>query len=252
MRNDYATMNSLISVLLATSIVFLETTVKILSCGIYSAGKWSRYRTYLPAIASVLTAAQENSMRQNSSVTIREYVLKDEETIVSKTDLQGNITYVNETFIRVSGFTEAELLGAPQNIVRHPDMPREAFADFWHTLKQGRAWTGMVKNRCKNGDYYWVVANAAPYLENGKVVGYTSIRVKPTRAQTDTAERAYRDIASGSGALEIHEGVAIPRTRWHLARYVRGLSLSSQLNLVFGGVALQCCLGLAASIMGKT
>ncbi|WP_157648629.1 PAS domain-containing protein, partial [Thiobacillus denitrificans] len=100
-------------------------------------------------------------MRSNMPVTNIEYVLQDTETVVSKTDLHGNITYVNQDFINISGFSEAELIGQPQNIVRHPDMPVEAFADFWSTLKDGKAWTGLVKNRCKNGDHYWVEANAA-------------------------------------------------------------------------------------------
>lgn len=101
-------------------------------------------------------------MRKNLPVTSKEYILRDEQTVVSKTDLQGNITYVNSDFIEISGFSEEELIGAPQNIVRHPDMPAEAFKDFWATIQAGKAWTGLVKNRCKNGDYYWVEANAAP------------------------------------------------------------------------------------------
>jgi aerotaxis receptor len=91
-------------------------------------------------------------MRSNLPITNDEYILKDGQTIVSKTDFHGNITYVNADFISISGFAEAELIGAPQNIVRHPDMPTEAFEDFWHTIKSGKAWTCMVKNRCKNND----------------------------------------------------------------------------------------------------
>ena len=92
-------------------------------------------------------------MRLNLPVAAVEYVLKETETIVSKTDLHGNITYVNKDFIHISGFSEEELLGAPQNIVRHPDMPCAAFEDMWQTLQSGRPWTGLVKNRCKNGNY---------------------------------------------------------------------------------------------------
>ncbi len=144
-------------------------------------------------------------MRNNVPVSNVEYILKDHETVVSKTDLQGNITYVNADFVHISGFSEDELLGAPQNIVRHPDMPVEAFADFWLTIKSGKAWTGMVKNRCKNGDFYWVEANAAPIIEDGRMIGYTSIRVKPTRAQVSAAEAAYRAIKEGRGALAVRE-----------------------------------------------
>ncbi|MBV7537528.1 PAS domain S-box protein [Duganella sp. sic0402] len=130
-------------------------------------------------------------MRLNLPVTDTEYILDEAETIVSKTDLKGNINYVNRDFIKISGFSEDELLGAPQNIVRHPDMPQAAFEDMWRELKAGRAWTGLVKNRCKNGNFYWVEANAAPYMENGKIAGYTSVRVKPSRAQIDAAWRLY-------------------------------------------------------------
>ncbi|OZB47357.1 MAG: chemotaxis protein, partial [Thiomonas sp. 14-66-4] len=101
-------------------------------------------------------------MRNNQPVTQQEYVLKHDDFIVSKTDLKGRITFVNRTFVEISGFSEAELLGAPHNIVRHPDMPVEAYEDLWRTLKAGKAWQGMVKNRCKNGDFYWVMANANP------------------------------------------------------------------------------------------
>ncbi|MHB9019002.1 MAG: PAS domain-containing protein, partial [Burkholderiales bacterium] len=88
-------------------------------------------------------------MRNNLPVTGIEYVLNDSEIIVSKTDLQGNITYINQDFVRISGFSQNELMGAPQNIIRHPDMPKEAFADLWRSIKSGKAWTGLVKNRCK-------------------------------------------------------------------------------------------------------
>src|SRR5450830_574600 len=130
-------------------------------------------------------------MRTNLPVTEVEHLLKDGASIVSKTDLQGNILYVNPYFIEVSGFTEAELIGAPQNIVRHPDMPVEAFADLWKTLKSGMPWTGMVKNRCKNGDYYWVLANVTPIRDGGQPVGYMSVRTTPSRKQVKETEEIY-------------------------------------------------------------
>ena len=172
-------------------------------------------------------------MRNNMPVTHVEYVLKDHETVVSKTDLQGKITYVNQDFINISGFSEDELLGSPQNIVRHPDMPVEAFADFWDTLKAGKAWTGLVKNRCKNGDHYWVEANAAPLIENGQRVGYTSIRTKPARDAVQAAEAAYRAIKAGDRTLKIEEGRA---TRPNVLErcclgLIKGLSLKSILTL---------------------
>ncbi|MEG0881005.1 MAG: methyl-accepting chemotaxis protein [Janthinobacterium sp.] len=177
-------------------------------------------------------------MRTNMPVTNKEYVLHDGQTVVSKTDLQGNITYVNQDFIDISGFSAEELIGAPQNIVRHPDMPVEAFADFWRTIKSGKAWTGMVKNRCKNGDYYWVEANAAPMLENGQMVGYTSIRVKPSREQVAAAERAYQAIKQGSTTLEVREGVAVHRSALRRLNPMAQLSLRARMGLVFGSLAL--------------
>ncbi|MEO6352124.1 MAG: PAS domain-containing protein [Oxalobacteraceae bacterium] len=106
-------------------------------------------------------------MRQNLPITSVEYVLVKGTSLVSKTDTKGRITYVNPAFIEVSGFTENELIGAPHNIVRHPDMPPEAFSDLWETLKSGIPWTGLVQNRSKNGDYYWVLANVTPLIVGG-------------------------------------------------------------------------------------
>jgi aerotaxis receptor len=175
-------------------------------------------------------------MRSNLPVTNREYVLQATETIVSKTDMQGNITYVNADFVRISGFSERELMGAPQNIVRHPDMPEEAFRDFWRTLHAGKAWTGIVKNRCKNGDHYWVEANAAPLIENNQVVGYTSIRGKPSREQVKAAEAAYASIKAGHSKLTVREGHAVPRARFDLAGKLGNLSISAKLFATFGAM----------------
>jgi aerotaxis receptor len=178
-------------------------------------------------------------MRTNMPVTNAEYVLKDTETVVSKTDLHGNITYVNQDFVNISGFSEAELMGQPQNIVRHPDMPVEAFADFWRTLKNGKAWTGLVKNRCKNGDHYWVLANAAPIIENGKIVGYGSVRVKPSRDQVQAADSAYRAVKAGDKTLAIQEGKAVKRSRLPSASAIKTVSIKSVLALMVGAAVLQ-------------
>jgi aerotaxis receptor len=149
-------------------------------------------------------------MRVNSPVTSNEYVMEDGKTIVSSTDLQGNINYANPYFIEVSGFTEEELMGAPQNVVRHPDMPVEAFADLWATIKSGTPWTGLVKNRCKNGDFYWVLANVTPVIENGKPVGYLSVRTKPSREQVRETDAVYREIKNGNPRkLRIVKGRAV-------------------------------------------
>jgi aerotaxis receptor len=177
-------------------------------------------------------------MRNNLPVTNIEYILKDSDMVVSKTDLHGNITYANRDFVTISGYSEEELLGAPQNILRHPDMPQEAFADMWRSLKSGKAWTGIVKNRCKNGNFYWVEANAAPIMENGRITGYTSIRVKPSREQVAATEQAYRSVKSGSGELEIRNGMALPRTLFSRCYLPKTLSIKAKMGFSAGALML--------------
>ncbi len=146
-------------------------------------------------------------MRNNQPVTDREVVLTPQTLIVSKTDLKGRITYVNRDFLQISGFGEAELIGAPHNIVRHPDMPEEAFADLWRTLTQGRPWTGYVKNRCKNGDFYWVEANVTPIWEGGQVVGHMSVRRRAEPAAIAQVAEVYRLFREGrQGSRRIVRG----------------------------------------------
>ena len=177
-------------------------------------------------------------MRRNTPVTDIEYIMRDDETIVSKTDLKGNITYVNQDFIKVSGFTAEELMGAPQNILRHSDMPPEAFADFWRTLKAGKAWTGLVKNRSKNGNYYWVEANAAPLYDHDQLTGYTSIRLKPSRDKVAAAEEAYRRIRNGDTHLQVREGAAVRRSWASQLRDWLTLSITGRIALVCGLLGL--------------
>jgi aerotaxis receptor len=153
---------------------------------------------------------KETLVRSNLPVTHVEYAMQDGKPIVSKTDLKGRITYVNPYFVEVSGYAEEELLGAPHNLVRHPDMPPEAFADLWDALKAGIPWNGMVKNRRKNGDHYWVVANVTPVMENGQATGYMSVRNKPSRAQIDAADQVYRRIMAGQAdGIAIRQGRAV-------------------------------------------
>nr|WP_233411034.1 PAS domain-containing methyl-accepting chemotaxis protein [Rugamonas sp. CCM 8940] len=162
----------------------------------------------------------------NTPVSNNEYVLRDGQTIVSTTDLQGNITYANPYFVEVSGYAEDELLGAPQNILRHPDMPKEAFADLWATVKSGLPWTGLVKNRCKNGDFYWVLANVTPTMEHGRPVGYMSVRTKPSRDQVAAVDQLYREIKAGNPKrLAIRQGRAVA-TGWR-----SGLAALTELSL---------------------
>ncbi|MBR0684774.1 MCP four helix bundle domain-containing protein [Bradyrhizobium manausense] len=152
-------------------------------------------------------------MRTNLPVTATEYPLTDETLIVSKTDLKGKLIYFNDQFVEASGFTEQELAGQPHNIVRHPDMPPEAFANLWDTLKAGRPWAGAVKNRRKNGDFYWVLASATPIWEEGQLVGYMSIRTKLPADQREQAERVYAAIRDKkAGAFKIEAGMIRKRS----------------------------------------
>lgn len=144
-------------------------------------------------------------MNSNIHVTQHEYILPEGTTLVSYTDLQGNITKTNEAFIEASGYHQSELLGKPHSILRHPDVPAQVFADFWATLQEGRPWRQIVKNRRKNGDHYWVEANATPIYENGKMTGYMSVRQPASRAQIQQAEAAYAAIRAGK--LRLHNGM---------------------------------------------
>ncbi|WP_257168424.1 methyl-accepting chemotaxis protein [Bradyrhizobium sp. SRS-191] len=130
-------------------------------------------------------------MRKNLPVTTTEYPITDETLIVSRTDLKGRLTYFNDQFVDAAGFTPDELMGQPHNIIRHPDMPPAAFENLWDTLKQGKPWAGAVKNRRKNGDFYWVLATASAIRENGEITGYTSIRTKLPADQRAEAEKVY-------------------------------------------------------------
>jgi len=168
-----------------------------------------------------------------------EYVLKDSDFIVSKTDLKGMITYVNEDFLRISGFTQEELIGSPHSIVRHPDMPAEAFADMWKALKEDRPWTGLVKNRCENGDFYWVQANATPYYENGQAAGYLSVRNKPSPEQVNAADAAYRLFKEGkAGHLKIRDGKIVTETFLKKLNPFKSATLKTRLISVIGLLSL--------------
>ncbi len=175
-------------------------------------------------------------MRTNLPVTQREYHFPAHETLLSTTDTASRISYANAAFIRTSGFAKDEIAGQPHNIVRHPDMPAEAFADMWHSFKQGQSWRALVKNRRQDGDHYRVVANAAPMRRNGQVVGYLSVRTQPTRAEVDAAEALYRRFKEGRATgLAFHRGLIV-RTG-----LLRGLSALQWLPLAwrvrrFGGV----------------
>lgn len=168
----------------------------------------------------------------NAQVTQKEYTLPLDATIVSRTDLQGRITEANETFIEASGYDWSELVGQPHSILRHPDVPSAVFKDFWSTLKKGRPWSQIVKNRRKNGDHYWVVANATPIFERGEIVGYMSVRTPASRAQVQAAEQAYKLIANKKLALEEGEPTSFQR------KYNPLINISNAHLSIFAGLLM--------------
>ena len=152
-------------------------------------------------------------MSSQRYVTQNEYPLDDDTTLMSTTDLQSYLTHANDTFVQVSGYTLDELLGQPHNLVRHPDMPKAAFADMWYTLQQGEPWSGIVKNRRKNGDHYWVRANAVPVVRNGQTTGYMSIRNRATPEEIAAVEPLYKALNEGRCNRRIHKGLVV-RKGW--------------------------------------
>ncbi len=176
-------------------------------------------------------------MRSNLPVTNVEYSIADETLIVSKTDLKGKLTYFNDQFVQASGFTEQELIGQPHNIIRHPDMPPEAFENLWDTLKAGKPWAGAVKNRRKNGDFYWVLASATPIYEGGQVTGYMSIRTRLPSDQRHEAEQVYALLrARKANAYRIEAGMIRKRSAADMFAFFTR-SLKARLGTMVGTLA---------------
>ncbi len=184
-------------------------------------------------------------MRNNLPVTQNDYEFSPDATLMSVTDTKGHIIYANSAFVEVSGYDRAELRGQPHNLVRHPDMPPEAFADLWRTLKSGRAWTSLIKNRRKNGDHYWVRANACPVMRDNEVVGYLSVRTRPSLAEVESAESLYAKFRLGTqGKVDFRWGVLV-RTGW-MGWLSRMKTMSVRARLA-GGVF--SCWALAVAII---
>jgi aerotaxis receptor len=157
-------------------------------------------------------------VKKNLPVTQVESELPEGAFIYSRTDLKGVVTEANDVYLEVSGFSREEMIGHSHNIVRHPDMPEAAFKDLWDDLKQGLPWQGLVKNRRKDGGFYWVIANISPVREDGKIVGYQSVRSRPTRAQIEAADAAYRRINAGDRSLYVLHGEGVVRSGQRRAR----------------------------------
>ena len=176
-------------------------------------------------------------MRKNLPVTDKIHDYPAHLTLISITDIKGRITYCNNDFIEVSGYTKEELLGQPHNLLRHPDMPEEAFRDFWETIQAGKLWSALIKNRRKNGDAYWVRANATPLRNNGQIVGYLSVRTLPEATEIQAAERLYATMrqAMAHGRLSHRLRAGIPRRTGPLQSLIQALTPGRQAKALLCG-----------------
>jgi aerotaxis receptor len=205
-------------------------------------------------------------MRLNLPVSDTEYAFPAGETLVSTTDLKGRILYGNPAFIAVSGYAREELLGQPHNLIRHPDMPEEAYRDMWETIARGRPWSAPVKNRRKDGSFYWVMANVTPLMQDDAPVGYMSVRTEPSREVVQAASALYATMrAEKAAGRRVHrlQGGQLRIDTWGgRLRRAAALGLQAQLGLVAGllagssaavggaGVALAAACAIAAGFIG--
>jgi len=185
-------------------------------------------------------------MKINTPITSKEIKMQEGSEIISTTDLKGIIRSVNKTFVDISGFTQDEIVGKNHNLVRHPDMPPEAFADLWGTMGTQKPWMGMVKNRCKNGDYYWVDAYVSPIYEGEKSIGYQSVRAKPKADVVKRADSLYKSIMSKKSDDEKRRSVL---SNVKLTRFPMGIA--SKLTVAFTSV-LFAVLALVGFMGGAT
>ena len=208
-------------------------------------------------------------MRVNEPVSGRAYTFAEDQTLVSVTDPKGRITYCNAAFIEVSGYSREELLGQPHNIVRHHDMPEEAFRDLWATVEAGLPWTALVKNRRKNGDHYWVRANATPMFDGDQITGYLSVRTVPSAAEVAAAETLYARMRAQEKAGRLQQGLVqgelvarslagqlgrllTPSPPVQLAAVVLCVALATWLPALLGwGLGLSLGIGLLVAVSGS-
>ena len=190
-------------------------------------------------------------MRVNLPVVAREYPFPAGETLVSTTDLQGRILYCNPMFVEVSGYAKEELLGQPHNIVRHPDMPEEAYRDMWETIGKGIPWSAPVKNRRKDGTYYWVMANVTPLMEGDQPVGYMSVRTQASRDQIQQAEQLYKTMQAekqaGVLAHGLREGRVVKNNLWGRVSGALRMGVFSKMLL---GMGVVVAAAMAAAQLG--
>ncbi|ETX10915.1 aerotaxis receptor Aer [Marinomonas ushuaiensis DSM 15871] len=172
------------------------------------------------------------------SVTNKENDFPESDVLVSSTDIKGRITFVNDAFCDVAGYQREVLIGKAHNVIRHPDVPSAVFADMWANLKQGKSWMGIVKNRCENGDHYWVSAHVSPLLDGDKVIGYESVRRKATKDEIQHAQSVYDRINAGKALLPFTAKVSshLVNASWPL---VACFALLAVIGLLSNTVALQ-------------
>lgn len=190
-------------------------------------------------------------MKINLPITQHNYDYPGDELLVSSTNTRGEITHCNPAFVRVSGYSYEELIGQPHNIIRHPDVPAAAFKDMWSTVGRGKPWTGLVKNRRKNGDHYWVRANVTPILEGHKPVGYLSVRTKPTAQEVQQAEALFaqmrREAEQGRTSVFLREGRLLYTGPRGWLQRARALGLTVRMALTVGALSASV---LMADVLG--
>ncbi|MFN7156229.1 MAG: methyl-accepting chemotaxis protein [Acidovorax sp.] len=195
-------------------------------------------------------------MRINLPVTQQNFDFPGDELLVSTTNTKGEISHCNPAFVRVSGYTYDELIGQPHNIIRHPDMPAEAYKDMWRTIGRGEPWTGLVKNRRKNGDHYWVRANVTPILEGGKPRAYMSVRTKPSAAEAASAEALYAQMrseaSSGASSFYLDSGNVRHRGLRGWGQSLASMALMPRMALMLAVLVLLALVPDALALQGTT
>ena len=176
-------------------------------------------------------------MQTNLAVATPEYPVPTGEVLVSKIDLDGVLTYCNNTFVEVSGYSNDELIDVLHSVIFHPDMPPQVLTDMWHTMQTNKPWRGLIKNKRKDGRAYWVEANITPLIEKGKTVGYVSFCYKATAEQRVQVSAAYQAMQQGAPRLRIEAGKIIqvenPLLRWLNARSIK-FRLVIFMSVLFG------------------
>ena len=190
-------------------------------------------------------------MRVNLPVTAVEYLLPPGVALVSRTDLKGRITYVNPAFVEASGFSVEALMGKAHNIVRHPDMPEEAYRDMWETIGKGIPWSAPVKNRRKDGTYYWVMANVTPLMEGDQPVGYMSVHTQASREQIQQAEQLYKTMQAEKQAGVLVHGLRAGRViKNNLWGRVNGALRMGAFSKMLLGMGVVVAAAMAAAQLG--